>query len=273
MQFGILAHLLGTCSYEELPRRVRAHGFTFVQLALAKAFDGISTKTGALSPGYGIRVAEAFRREGVRIAVLGCYVDTTNADPTLRRQALDRFKEHLRFARDFGASIVAFETGHVSADRDPDDVWAILRGSMQELAAEAERWGVHIGLEPALGHAVDSLDTLERILADVPTANIGVLLDPCNLLHKDNAANQDDIMRRAFEQFGSRMIMAHVKDIAFDADGTKRNVPLGQGMLNLALYMELLRTNKPLMDVTLEQVQPEHMKDALDYLREQGYAD
>ncbi len=37
-------------------------------------------------------------------------------DCHVRRKELERFKEHIRFARDFGCSIVGTETGNVNPD-------------------------------------------------------------------------------------------------------------------------------------------------------------
>ena len=119
LTLGARAHDFGKLPADQLAEKIAAKGLTSVQLALAKAIDGINSDTGGLSPGLATHVRDAFQRHGVRIAVLGCYVNLVHPDLAERRQLLTRFKEHLRFARDFGCSVVATETASLNADWSP----------------------------------------------------------------------------------------------------------------------------------------------------------
>ena len=69
-------------------------------------------------------------------------------DHTERRKGIERFKEHLRFARDFGCSIVGTETGNVQAEivyteeNFKEQPFLEVVESVKELVEEAERFGV-----------------------------------------------------------------------------------------------------------------------------------
>lgn len=145
MGYGTLAHLGGAMPLKQLTERLGGYGLDFVQLALGKAIADIDTSNGKLSPGLANYVAEHFDRRGIRIGVLGCYVDLIHPDPVRRRHDIDRFKEHLRFARDFGTSIVATETSPLTTylDEEPERYiergWEVLKQSVAELTEEAER--------------------------------------------------------------------------------------------------------------------------------------
>lgn len=273
MKLGILAHSFGQLPVHELAKQVNTHGFSYIQLALAKAIHGIDTRLGALSPGLGHHIGEAFDREGVRIAVLGCYFNPLHPDETLRRYGIDRFKEHLRFARDFGTRIVATETGSLDADYlfHPDNrnetSYQAVRAVLEELAEEAERWGTFVGIEVAATHAIHSPERMERLLADVPSSNIGIVLDPVNLLDAVNIGSQDDVIEDAFRRLGSRIVLVHAKDAQRTAGGDVSHVAAGQGELNYALLGEKLRACKPHVDVVLESVLPEETAAAADYVR------
>ena len=119
LTLGARAHDFGKLPVDQLAEKIAAKGLTSVQLALAKAIDGIVSDTGGLSPGLATHVRDAFQRHGVRIAVLGCYVNLVHPDFAERSKLLARFKEHLRFARDFGCSVVATETASLNADWSP----------------------------------------------------------------------------------------------------------------------------------------------------------
>lgn len=150
---GIRAHDLEAENLQELAGNVAQRGFSAVQLALAKSITEFTTSTGSLSPGYGHYVKSLFQQHDVRIAVLGCYINMIHPDLAERQRQLDRFKEHIRFARDFGCSIVGTETGSVipslgySEDNFTDEAYTEVVKSVQELVEEAEKFGVIVGIE------------------------------------------------------------------------------------------------------------------------------
>ena len=61
-------------------------------------------------------IREAFYKENVLLSVLGCYINLVDPDEKARREQLDWFNEHIRFARDFGCNVVATETGSLNRD-------------------------------------------------------------------------------------------------------------------------------------------------------------
>ncbi|TBL79978.1 sugar phosphate isomerase/epimerase family protein [Paenibacillus thalictri] len=276
MNLGILAHCYGKLPLEELAVKIGAGGFNSVQLALAKALADVESGLGQLSPGLANYVAESFDRRGVRIAVLGCYINPINPDQAARRYEIDRFKEHLRYARDFGASMVATETGKLTTyqEQNPDGyqqvAWNLLRETVEELAEEAEKWGVMLAIEPATSLVIHDTDGMVRLLAEVPSSNIGVVIDPVNLLEGYNIERQDEVMIDAFSRLGHKTALIHAKDIVMDPNGQKKYAPvIGQGILNYPLFMSLLKKHKPFIDVSLEGLEERHIATSAAFVREQ----
>jgi len=272
MSVGILAHLLGKLPYRALAERVAAFGFSYVQLALSKAVADVDFSLGKMSPGLACEVGGAFADNRVGIAVLGCYASLIDLDDERFRHNVDRFKEHLRHARHFGAPIVATEVG-VPANPDPAltaRYWARLDRALEELVEEAERWGVTIGLEAAQRHLIDSPETLARTIERFPSSCVGVVLDPCNMLNRHNFDRQDEVMRQAVRLFGSRIVSAHAKDVKRTAppDGDVTVVAAGQGDLHYSLFFELMEQTKPHGFITLEAVNEEKMAEAANFVRE-----
>jgi sugar phosphate isomerase/epimerase len=259
MNLGILAHTFGRMKSHEVARAVKQNGFGFVQLALAKALDDFDYKYGMLSPGLANYVAEQFDSQGVRIGVLGCYIDPIHPDPEIRRDGINRFKEHLKYARAFGTNIVATETGSIETylEQYPQEYvekgWSVLRQTVEELAEEAERWGVHIGIEPVASHTVTTPELMKRLMEEIPSSNIGVVLDPVNLLDKGNVGKQEQVLQDAFELWHDRIVLVHVKDFTIGDDGRKSSAMVGQGQLNYPLFFELLKQHKPFIDISLEE--------------------
>ncbi|MCS7463510.1 sugar phosphate isomerase/epimerase [Paenibacillus doosanensis] len=265
MSVGILAHNVGTLPYKELAAKVASYQFKYVQLALSKAISDVDCSLGKLSPGLANNIAEAFDRNGVKIPVLGCYVSLIELDDAAFRRNVDRFKEHLRMARHFGTAIVATETGVPDTDQF-DRYQARLKSAVEELAEEAEKWGVFIGLEAANRHLIGSAPQLAELIDEIPSSNIGVVIDPVNLMTQSNYENQHEVMQEAFRLLGSRVVSVHAKDMRVNENGKLETVSSGRGMLNYRMFMELVQQHKPQVHITLEGVQIEHMDLSRDYV-------
>jgi sugar phosphate isomerase/epimerase len=272
LTLGARAHDFGKFPADQLAERIAAKGLTSVQLALAKAIDGINSDTGGLSPGLATHVRDAFQRHGVRIAVLGCYVNLVHPDRAERRQLLARFKEHLRFARDFGCSVVATETASLNADWSPhpdnggEAAFRTAIESIGELVAEAEKFGVFVCIEGVAHHVMSTPQRLRRMLDTIPSPNLQVLFDPVNLLSKDNWQEQDRVIRGAFDLFGDRIVIVHAKDFKIEGGVPKPEV-IGRGRFDFALLASLLKAHKSYIDVLLEETTPATIDESVAHLR------
>ncbi|QAY68033.1 sugar phosphate isomerase/epimerase family protein [Paenibacillus protaetiae] len=269
MSIGVLAHLFGRLPYRELAAKARLYGFQHVQLALWKAVSDVDfSQKGKLSPGLAMSIAEAFDKEKVHISVLGCYLHFFDRDEAVRRNNVERCKELLRYARLMGAPMVAFETGSLP-DRDYTEAdWQVMKRVLEELAEEAERWGVFIGLEAANGHLIGTAEQLHAMLEEVPTSQIGVVLDPGNLLHEGNIARQEAVIEEAFRLLGGRIIACHAKDRLLQPDGNVITKPAGLGQMDYNLYMKLLQQYKPEVHIIMEEAAEEQMASCKSFIEQ-----
>lgn len=272
MGIGTLAHTAGHLPLKQLTEKLSGRGIDFVQLALSKAISDFDTSLGRLSPALANHIGEQFHRAGIRIGVLGCYINPIHPDPQQRRHEINRFKEHLRFARDFGTSIVATETAELTTYLSQDSEryeaigWATLKQTIEELAEEAERWGVFIGLEPVFTHTLSSSDKMVRILDEVPSSNLGVVFDPVNLLPPASVESQEVFLDQAFAAFGDRIVLAHLKDVVVQ-NGKLEAVQSGKGIFQTKTFLEKLHRVKPGIDISLEQLADDTIDETVQYVR------
>jgi len=261
MTVGVLAHLFGSKPHHELARDISALGFGHVQLALWKAISDLDfTKPGKLSPGLASLIGEQFDKHNVKISVLGCYLHLFDRNADKRRENVERFKELLRYAKQFGCGIVAAETGVNPGGDYTEQDWDAMKSTLAELVEEAEKWGVFVGLEAAHGHLIGTASELKRMLDEVPSSNVGVVLDPGNLLTVDNFASQDAVIEEAFRLLGDRIIAAHAKDCLLAENGRELvAVAPGFGRMNYELYLKLLHQYKPFVQIVMEQATPAQM--------------
>ncbi|ETT63581.1 xylose isomerase domain-containing protein [Paenibacillus sp. FSL R7-277] len=271
IRYGTLAHTAGCLPLKELTAALQTYNIDFVQLALSKAIQDIDLSPGKLSPGLASYIGEQFDRAGIRIGVLGCYINPIHPDPAVRRSEIDRFKEHLRYARQFGAPMVATETGAFTTFQEIDPYryeeigWDALKATIEELAEEAEKWGVFLGLEGVSTHTLSSPAKMRRILDEVPSSSIGVVFDPCNLIGEE-VHLQDEIVDQSFSLFGDRIILAHLKGIYEDGGRIRHGAP-GTGLFHTAEFLNKLEAHKPMIDVSLEDVTSLEIRDTVNLLR------
>ena len=269
---GARAHDFGRLPAEELARKIAARGLTCVQLAVAKAIAGVELAPGFLSPGLAHHVGQAFHRHNVQIAVLGCYINPIHPDRATRRTLISLFKEHLRYARDFGCGLVALETGSVNADYSPhpdnrgEDAFRQMLNSIGELVAEAEKFGVLVGIEGVTWHVVSTPAKMRTVLDTIKSDNLQVVFDPVNLLSIDNCSGPDRVIKESFELFGDRIAIIHAKDFVVKNGGFK-TVPAGKGSLDYRHLLKTLKAKKPSINVLLEEAGEDVVDDCVKHLR------
>jgi sugar phosphate isomerase/epimerase len=278
MKLGILSVAFGPVGYKELAVKTAEMGFASTHFQCKHITDVDIRRPGKLSTGLGNEIAEAFARQGVKIPALGCYMNLIDRDAERRLQSIRMIKEHLRFARDFGASMVTTETGTANLqsqwehhpDNQNEQNWALLRSVLEELAEEAEKWGVSLGLDGYFNNVLNTPERMENMLEQVASTQLGIVMDPCNFIPPQQAARADEIMTEAFERLGERILIAHAKDFALAAEGlyASPEPAAGTGLLNYPLYFSLLSRSKPHCTLCLEHLKGHQMPNSIARLQE-----
>jgi len=276
MLLGVRMHDFGKRSIEEHARAISAKGFKAVQLAPPKAIAGLEGGVGRLNPGLANYLGDTLNKYGIRVAVLGCYINPVHPDKEERRRQLALFKEYLHYARDFGCSVVGTETGSLNADFSfhPDNhgeaAFELLVNSVRELAEEAEKSGATMAVEGVAKYVMNSPERIRRLIDRIDSNHLQVIFDPVNLLTADNFNDQDRIIKKSFELFGDRIVALHAKDFIVDA-GEIRSVQAGKGSLNYELIFGLLKQYKPMSYVLMEDTVPQEIDEGIRYLKEKFY--
>jgi L-ribulose-5-phosphate 3-epimerase len=271
IRIGVRAHDFGRLPARELAAKIAAKKMVCAQLAVGKAIAGIDLKPGLLNPGLAFEIGEAFRTHGVQIAVLGCYVNPIHPDPATRRSLLGLFKEHLRYARDFGNGLVALETGSINADYSPhlenhsETAFQQSLASIAELVAEAEHFGVSVGIEAVASHVVSTPQKMRRMLDAVASPNLQVVFDPVNLLSLENVHEQERVIGESIALFGDRIAAIHAKDVVVE-NGQMKFASAGLGNLRHDLVMKFAVEQKPGISILLEDANEQAAPESREFL-------
>lgn len=273
LNIGIRAHDIENRPLEEVVEEIASKGLTSVQLALSKSIETINTELGSLSPGLASYIGKEFSKHHIQIAVLGCYFNMIHPDQDERRKGIERFKEHIRYARDFGCSIVATETGNVNAEiyyteeNFKEEPFLEVVESVRELVQEAEKFGVIVGIEPGVNHPVYSSKVMRRLLDTIDSNNLQVILDPVNLLTMDTYKNQEEIFQEAMELLGDRVVVLHAKDFIVE-DNQLIPTAVGKGLLNYDFILNMINKKKPFINILLEETKEPYIDESIAFLND-----
>lgn len=271
LNLGIRAHDLGQRDLQELCEQLKSYQFSNIQLAIKKSFPELVPSFQSLSPGIASFFGDYFARNGIKISTLGCYVNISSKDISVRKEALENFKTHLQLARDFRASIVGTETGSVgngyTLENFTEEAYQIARSSVIEMVEYAEHFGATVGIEAGLNHPLYSAKLARRLVEEVQSPHLKIILDVANLINLENISKRDKILAEAIDLLHDDIAMIHLKDFTVH-NGKLEIVPVGKGMLNFEPILSYLKRDRPFLHATLEETKGESIKPAIDYIQE-----
>lgn len=262
MQLGIRLHDTKKLPFEERIADVHELGFACGHLALSKVIDEFPTDDGALTPGLAMYIKKVFAQNDVDIAVLGCYLNLANPNPEKLAKITKRYLAHLRFASLLGCGVVGTETGAPNEtytavpECHGEEALQTFIQNLRPVVQYAEKTGVILAIEPVWKHIVYNPARARRVLEEIASPNLQVILDPVNLLDISNYTQQKEIVEEAIDVLGEDIAMVHIKDFRVE-NGKLVSVGAGLGDMDYTAIMKFIREKKPFMHVTLENTTPE----------------
>jgi sugar phosphate isomerase/epimerase len=272
MQFGIRLHDAQKAPIEERLKIVKEQGFKCAHVALSKVITENSVADSALTPGYAMYLKRLFDKNDLDCAVLGCYLNLANPDPEKLKAIQNKYMANIRFAAHLGAGVVGTETGAPNVEYKFEEAcWSeealqTFITNLRPVVKYAEQMGVLIAIEPVVRHIVCNPVRARRVLDEIASPNLRIILDPVNLLEIYNYEKQDEIIDQAIELLGKDVAVLHVKDFVI-RDGKCESVPVGQGQCHWDRIIPYMKKEKPFMHATLENTSPDNAVEALNYIK------
>ena len=256
MSVGIRLHDVAPGTLEERVQRAKAQGFECVHLALSKVISPALMEPAAATCGLADYVRRAMN--GLDIAVLGCYLQLAQEDDAAYRKIADKYIAHLRMAGWMGAGVVGTETpaNNVSLEeRHSERMFRLFMDRLYPVVEAAEKLGQILAVEPVFTHIVSDARKARRMLDEIHSPNLRIILDPVNLLHESNLDRRDAVLAEAVELLGEETQILHLKDYVLE-NGKIRSCAPGIGLMDYESFMPYIRQHKPWLHVTLEDTTP-----------------
>ena len=271
MQLGIRFHDTKALPLEERLAEVNRQGFSCVHVALSKVIKENSVAPEALTPGYAMYLKRLFEAQKLDIAVLGCYLNLANPNPDKLKEIVEKYKAHIRFAAHLGCGVVGTETGAPNEEYkyEPachsEKALELFIKNVKPIVEYAEKMGVIFAIEPVWKHIVCNPVRARRVLDEINSPNLQIILDPVNLLDISNYKDQVAIVEEAIDVLGKDVAVVHIKDYVVK-DGKLESVAAGNGCMDYTAIMKFIKERKPYIHTTLENTVPENAVKAKEHI-------
>jgi sugar phosphate isomerase/epimerase len=241
---GIFAKTFARATVEDVFAAVARLRLRCVQFNFACA--GLPSLPDAIDPALPLRIRRAADDCKISLAAVSATFNMIHPDSARRRDGLRKLQVIAGACTALGARVMTLCTG----TRDPDDMWRAhpandtpeawrdLRATLTKALTTAARHDLILAIEPETANVVASARHARRLLDDMRSPRLKIILDPANLFHPGDLGRQREIMEEAFDLLGNDLVLAHAKEIS--PTGTAGGCALGTGSLDWDGYLTLL---------------------------------
>ena len=237
MQLGVMVHLMDD-NIDQRFKQVRDHGFNWCQLC--------AWKHDLMTEEIALKIDEARKKYGVEISTFWCgysgpvYWNFYEGQNTLgivpleyREMRVKELKHGSDYAKRLGVKQMATHMGYLYENPMCDDYQPLIE-AIREVAEHCKKNGQKLLFETGQETPV----TLRRVIEDVGTGNLGINLDPANLILYGKGNPVD-----ALDVFGQYVCDIHAKDGRYPTDGRNlgEETVVGQGKVNFPRFIETLK--------------------------------
>lgn len=245
MEIGIFSKTFARPTLGAVLDAVAEHGVSAVQFNMSCA--GVGEMPAEIGPDLTTTIRQAMAARGITMAAISGTFNMIHPNLAERQDGLRRLRTLAAACHDLGTSVITLCTGtrdttsmwRAHPDNGAADAWRDLVVSMYEAAAIADEYGVIMAFEPEVSNVIDSAQRARRLLDEINSPRLKVVMDGANIFHKGELPHMTAMLTEAFDLLGNDIALAHAKDLT--EDGHAGNAAAGTGLLDYALYVRLLQ--------------------------------
>jgi len=242
---GIFAKTFARPTVADVFRAVAKHHLRSMQFNFASA--GLPSLPDEIDPSLAKRIRKAAAEQRIAIKAVSGTFNMIHPDAKQRRDGLHKLSIIAGACEPLGTGMITLCTGTRDTENmwrhhpqnDSPEAWRDLLVSMTKALTIADKFDLSLGVEPETGNVVSSAQHARRLLNELRSPRLKIVIDPANLFHPADLPRMDEIMDEAFDLLGGDIAMAHAKELG--ADGHAGSLPLGSGVLDWPRYLSLLK--------------------------------
>jgi sugar phosphate isomerase/epimerase len=218
MQLGIFAKTFPRPTLEETLDAVVAHRLTHIQFNMACM--GLPTLPDRLDEGSCVWIAQTLHERGLTMAAISGTFNMCDPSDSRIENNLRRLDVLAAACRWLDTRVITLCTGtldpHDMWKRHSDNVrrsaWERLVETMRAAVKIADRHEVTLAFEPEVHNIVSSVMRARRLLDELDSPWLKVVLDPANLFDRGDAGRVLETFDEAFDWLGPDIVLAHAKN-------------------------------------------------------------
>lgn len=272
MQIGIMSGTFDRETLEEALDAAVNHGIRCMQFNLSSA--GVTKIPTHIDPDLCDKIREEMGVRNIAMTALGGTYNMIHPDVQRRADGLRNLRVLAAACERLGTSVITLCTGSRDPDnmwrRHPDndtpEAWEDLVVSMRQAIEIAEEYQVTLAFEPEVANVVDSAIKARRIIEQIGSPYLKVVMDGANIFHTGELPRMREILDEAFTLLGEHIAFAHAKDL--DRDGEAGHLAAGKGLLDYDQYLSLLNDVDPDIPIVLHGLSEAEVDGCVAFLRE-----
>ena len=272
MQIGIMSGTFDRATLEEALDAAVNHGISCMQFNLSSA--GVTKIPTRIDEDLCDKVREEMGARSIAMTALGGTYNMIHPDVQRRADGLRNLRVLAAACELLGTSVITLCTGSRDPDnmwrRHPDndtpEAWEDLVVSMRQAVEVAEEYQVTLAFEPEVANVVDSAIKARRIIEQIGSPYLKVVMDGANIFHTGELPRMREMLDEAFALLGEHIAFAHAKDL--DRDGEAGHLAAGKGLLDYNQYLSLLNDVDPDIPIVLHGLSEAEVDGCVAFLRE-----
>ena len=271
MQLGIFAKVFQGGDVDAVLDAVVEHGFEVVHFNMACA--GLESMPEEISEEVASKVRNSLVNHRLAWCGLSATFNTTHPGRTEREKGIRRFKALAGKARYMGTDFLSLCTGTRNTrsmwkhhpENGTEEAWGDLVETMALLLEIAGEFDLRLGIEPEINNVVDSPERALRLLNELDSPRLRVIMDPANIFRFEDIPRMNGVLKNAFGLLGPYISIAHAKDVI--CENPLRYGAAGTGVLDYSLYIELLRESGYAGPLVLHSLSEQEVPASRKYLK------
>jgi len=244
MQIGIMAKTFSPPTLAGTLDAVAAHGLSCMQYNLT--CTGLPDMPDEIDPEICDRIREEIAARGMTMSAISGTYNMIHPDIQERENGLRKLGVLASVCHRLGTSVISLCTGtrdpgsmwRSHPDNDLPDAWDDIVTEMRKALKIAAEYDVVLAFEPEVSNVIDSAVKARRILDEMQSPHLKIVMDPANIFHKGELPRMREIIDEAFELLGQDIAFGHAKDL--DRDGAAGHLAAGKGLLDYHQYLSLI---------------------------------
>lgn len=274
MKIGIFAKTFARPTLAETLDAVAQHGIHEVQFNLICA--GVPSMPDQIDPALAATIRRELAARDIRMAAISGTFNIIHPNLEQRRTGMRRLRELAAACRELGTEVITLSTGtrdpenmwRRHPDNDTPEAWRDMIAALREAVQIAEEHDVTLAFEPEVTNVIDSAAKGRRLLDEIGSSRLRVVMDGANLFHAGELPHMREILAEAFALLGNDIVLAHAKDLS--QDGEAGHEAAGAGQLDYDVYLSLLRSIGYRGPLILHALTEEQVDSSVAFLRQKG---